>query len=212
MKYCASAFLVLCTSAVCAKSYAAHTETNDVEFIAVESQSLWPGCLMVVAGVYLIVHILQDLLQVYRIVCLCGTKLTNIFRGVPENSVQNEVRIVETAVESTDGGTIDGAEQNVTARPQNARMESFSQDDGDRFLHNQNVNSGTGIGGIHAAESRTRVQCRCVNEQMHVSGLPIAEPTRDHWESVPKVWTTAEGATVHCATCSSKKTQWCARE
>ncbi len=105
---------------------------------------------MVVAGVYLIVHILQDLLQVYRIVCLCGTKLTNIFGGVPEHSVQNEVCIVETAVESTDGGTIGGAEQNVIARPQNARVESLSQDDGDRVLHNEHVNSGTGLSRIHS--------------------------------------------------------------
>jgi hypothetical protein len=167
------------------------------DFGEVES-AIWPQVLMVVIGVYVILHILSDSFKVLQWCTSFHQQTSNAEDHLFKKSAITEAATMSGASSGDHSYSCYGGVHNVatvsTAQTRTGVPVRDTGTTGGELAGRPVVGQASS-----PAESRpTSVPCKCANEEVHVCDLEVCQTCRvQSLQQVPKIWTTTEGVKYH---------------
>jgi hypothetical protein len=191
------AAILVCVTAVTDDSDESQGDSPDDVTMPEESHNRWPQVMMIVTSVYLIVHIIGDVIKVLRF-------LTWFISGCPTVARDSHTQPGDKYVFTLDpaSGSMEAVSSSENGRSLSAMTGDEMGDDlGDSAAAStvkyRNLSTGSAHADPPALLSPTPQPCKCVNEQVHICALTVDETTRIQSTVIPKIWTTADGIKYH---------------
>lgn len=162
-----------------------------------EGSTMWPQVMMVVVGVYLILHIISDIFKVAQL-CLkrCQTSSNDETQTCDVSTSPASPTIGgPDVIQANDNswGTVehDATEPRAQSKTEQPVLQAES------IGNKQSVKSKTDQPSSSTGESSAPVPCKCANERAHPCVLTLCKMKRDEMQGPLCIWTTTESIKYH---------------
>jgi hypothetical protein len=151
---------------------------------------------MIVTSVYLIVHIIGDVIKVLRL-------LTWFSSGCPTFARDSHTQPGDKDVFTSD---LASGSMEAVSSSENGGLSAMTGDEMSDGLRDtaavstvkyRNLSTGSAHADPPEMLSPTPKPCQCVNDLVHICALTVDETTRVQSTVIPKIWITADGIKYH---------------
>ncbi len=191
------AAILVSVTAVSDDSDESQSDSPDDVMMPEESRNRWPQVMMIVAIVYLIVHIIGDVIKVLRLLTWFSSGCPTVARNAHTQPGDQDVFTLDPASGSMEAVSFSENGTSLSAMTGDEMGEGLRDFGAASTVQYRNLTTGTAHADPPEMLSPTPKPCKCVNEQVHICALTLDETTRAQSTVIPKIWTTAEGIKYH---------------